>query len=270
MPESHADESHPVRQLRDLHAELPQRPAVEVFHEAAQAHAEGLALYALGQVDLVQRARIDDLFYAIAHEVKARLTYDEKSHRDLLDELNERLVDKYFVNFSVFESMPDVWAIDQVFPIAPIERLDEAPTRRGIIADLTCDSDGKIDTYVENEDLDSSLPLHELRKGENYRIGFFLVGAYQEILGDIHNLFGDTDAIEVKVSGEGFAIGQQRRGDTTDVMLDYVGYKLDDLRRRYRALVGAADLGKAEAERLNEALERGLTAYTYLDDTPQH
>ena len=268
VPESHADESHPVRQLRDLHAELPQRPAVEVFHEAAQAHAEGLALYALGQVDLVQRARIDDLFYAIAHEVKARLTYDEKSHRDLLDELNERLVDKYFVNFSVFESMPDVWAIDQVFPIVPIERLDEAPTRRGVIADLTCDSDGKIDVYVENEDLDSSLPLHELRPGERYRIGFFLVGAYQEILGDIHNLFGDTDAIEVRCDGDGFAISQQRRGDTTDVMLDYVGYKLDDLRRRYKALVTSAGLEGPEADRLNEALERGLTAYTYLSDEP--
>ena len=123
VPDLHADESHPVRQLRELHDEMRGRPAVEVFHEAAQAHAEGLSLYALGQIDLVQRARIDDLFYAIAHAVKARLTYDEKSHRDLLDELNERLVDKYFVNFSVFESMPDVWAIDQVFPIAPIERL---------------------------------------------------------------------------------------------------------------------------------------------------
>jgi arginine decarboxylase len=166
--------------------------------------------------------------------------------------------------------MPDVWAIDQVFPIVPIERLDEAPTRRGIIADLTCDSDGKIDTYVENEDLDSSLPLHELRKGENYRLGFFLVGAYQEILGDIHNLFGDTDAIEVRCEGEGYAIGQQRRGDTTDVMLDYVGYRLDDLRREYAAKVDAARLPADEGERLKAALEAGLTAYTYLDDTPQH
>jgi arginine decarboxylase len=268
VPPQNDDESHPVRQLRDLHAELPQRPAVEVFHEAAQAHSEGQALYALGQIDLVQRARIDDLFYAIAHAVKARLTYDEKSHRDLLDELNERLVDKYFVNFSVFESMPDVWAIDQVFPIAPIERLDEAPTRRGIIADLTCDSDGKIDTYVENEDLDTSLPLHPLRAGERYRIGFFLVGAYQEILGDIHNLFGDTDAVEVRVDGDACRIMQQRRGDTTDVMLDYVGYKLDDLRRRYRALVASAGLPGPESERLDEALERGLTAYTYLSDEP--
>jgi arginine decarboxylase len=269
VPEPHDDESNPVRQLRELHGEMAQRPAVEVFHEATQAHAEGLSLYALGQLDLVQRARIDDLFYAIAHAVKARLTYDEKSHRDLLDELNERLVDKYFVNFSVFESMPDVWAIDQVFPIAPIERLDEAPTRRGIIADLTCDSDGKIDTYVENEDLDSSLPLHELRKGENYRLGFFLVGAYQEILGDIHNLFGDTDAIEVRCAGDGYAIGQQRRGDTTDVMLDYVGYKLADLRREYAAKVDAARLPAAESDALKAALEAGLTAYTYLDDTPQ-
>ncbi|HEY1071018.1 MAG TPA: arginine decarboxylase [Thermomonas sp.] len=269
VPESHDDESTPVRQLRELHEEMAQRPAVEVFHEASQAHADGLSLYALGQLDLVQRARIDDLFYAIAHAVKARLTYDEKSHRDLLDELNERLVDKYFVNFSVFESMPDVWAIDQVFPITPIERLDEVPTRRGIIADLTCDSDGKIDTYVENEDLDSSLPLHELRKGENYRLGFFLVGAYQEILGDIHNLFGDTDAIEVRCDGDGFAIGQQRRGDTTDVMLDYVGYKLADLRRDYAAKVDAANLPAAEGDALKAALEAGLTAYTYLDDTPQ-
>jgi arginine decarboxylase len=268
VPDVHEDESQPVRQLRELHEEMPQRPAVEVFHEATQAHAEGLSLYALGQLDLVQRARIDDLFYAIAHAVKARLTYDEKSHRDLLDELNERLVDKYFVNFSVFESMPDVWAIDQVFPIVPIERLNEAPTRRGVICDLTCDSDGKIDTYVENEDLDSSLPLHELRSGENYRLGFFLVGAYQEILGDIHNLFGDTDAIEVKATGQSFTITQQRRGDTTDVMLDYVGYQLADLRREYAAKVDAAQLPHAESEHLKAALEAGLTAYTYLDDTP--
>ena len=268
VPPQNDDESLPVRHLRELHDEMHERPAVEVFHEASQAHAEGLALYSLGQIDLVQRARIDDLFYAIAHKVRARLTYDEKSHRDLLDELNERLVDKYFVNFSVFESMPDVWAIDQVFPIVPIERLDETPTRRGIIADLTCDSDGKIDVYVENEDLDSSLPLHELKAGERYRLGFFLVGAYQEILGDIHNLFGDTDAVEVKFTDDEFRISQQRRGDTTEVMLDYVGYKLDDLRRTYRARVAAADLTAAEAERFNAALESGLSAYTYLDDAP--
>jgi arginine decarboxylase len=268
VPDAHGDEPHVIRHLREIHAELDARPAVELFHEAVHHHSEGLSAYALGQIDLTHRARIDDLFYAIAHAVRARLNPGEKSHQAVLDELNQRLVDKYFVNFSVFESMPDVWAIDQVFPIVPIERLDEAPTRRGIIADLTCDSDGKIDTYVENEDLDSSLPLHELRPGERYRIGFFLIGAYQEILGDIHNLFGDTDAVEVRVDADGYQLTQQRRGDTTDVMLDYVGYALSDLRERYRDLVAAATLPADEAKRLNAALEAGLTAYTYLDDAP--
>ncbi|RPE74707.1 arginine decarboxylase [Vulcaniibacterium tengchongense] len=268
IPEPHDDEPAVIRHLREIHGELDRRPAVELFHEAQHHHSEGLSLYALGQIDLVHRARIDDLFYAIAHAVRARLTYDEKSHRDLLDELNERLVDKYFVNFSVFESMPDVWAIDQVFPIAPIERLHERPARRGVIADLTCDSDGKVDTYVESEDLDSSLPLHAPVPGESYRLGFFLVGAYQEILGDIHNLFGDTDAVAARLDGDGFVLAQQRRGDTTDVMLDYVGYRVDELRAAYRAKVEAAGLPADEAARLNAALEAGLTGYTYLDDAP--
>ena len=268
VPDQHDDEPSAIRYLREIHADLGKRPPVELYQEALHFHAEGLAAYALGQIDLVHRARIDDLFYAIAHGVRARLSWDEKSHRTAIDELDERLVDKYFVNFSVFESLPDVWAIDQVFPIVPISRLDERPDRRGVIADLTCDSDGKIDIYVENEGLDSSLPLHPLRKGESYRLAFFLVGAYQEILGDIHNLFGDTDAVEVRLDGDGYAITQQRKGDTTDVMLDYVGYKLDDLRRIYRARVGAVDLGKSEASRLNEALERGLTGYTYLEESP--
>ena len=268
VPDQHDDEPAAIRHLREIHDELDVRPAVELFQEAQHFHAEGLASYALGQIDLPQRARIDDLFYAIAHGVRARLSYDEKSHRPVLDELNERLVDKYFVNFSVFESIPDVWAIDQVFPIVPIERLDETPDRRGIIADMTCDSDGMVETYVENESLDSSLPLHKMKPGESYRIGFFMVGAYQEILGDIHNLFGDTDAVEVLADADGYAITQQRRGDTTDVMLDYVGYRLDELRATYAQRVAEAQLSPERAQELSEALEAGLTGYTYLSDEP--
>ncbi|RBI51328.1 arginine decarboxylase, partial [Xanthomonas oryzae pv. oryzae] len=255
VPDAHADEPAAIRHLREIHDELDVRPAVELFQEAQHFHAEGLSAYALGQIDLTHRARIDDLFYAIAHGVRARLSFDEKSHRPVLDELNERLVDKYFVNFSVFESIPDVWAIDQVFPIVPIERLNEAPQRRGIIADMTCDSDGMVKTYVENESLDSSLPLHSLNAGESYRIGFFLVGAYQEILGDIHNLFGDTDAVEVAVDGDGYRIAQQRRGDTTDVMLDYVGYQLATLRATYAERIAAAQLPPERAQELSAALE---------------
>ena len=268
LPDEHDDEPAVIRHLRGIVAELDSRPAVELFHEAVHFHNEGLSAYALGQIDLVHRARLDDLFYLIAHGVRGRLSAGEKSHQSVLDELKQRLVDKYFVNFSVFESMPDVWAIQQVFPIVPIERLDEAPTRRGVIADLTCDSDGRIDTYVENEALNTSMPLHALRPGESYRLGFFLVGAYQEILGDIHNLFGDTDAVEVRADGDGYQLVQQRRGDTTDVMLDYVGYALGELRAAYRDKVAAAQLPNAESARLNAALEAGLTGYTYLDDAP--
>ena len=268
VPEAFDDEPAPIRHLREIHQELDVRPAVELYQEAQHFHAEGLSAYALGQIDLTARARIDDLFYAIAHGVRARLSHEEKSHRPILDELNDRLVDKYFVNFSVFESIPDVWAIDQVFPIVPIQRLDERPDRRGIIADMTCDSDGVVKTYVENESLDTSLPVHSLAHGESYLFGVFLVGAYQEILGDIHNLFGDTDAVEVLVDDDGCVITQQRRGDTTDVMLDYVGYKLDDLREAYKARVAAANLPAERAAELDAALEAGLTGYTYLSDEP--
>ncbi|MBS0575467.1 MAG: biosynthetic arginine decarboxylase [Proteobacteria bacterium] len=265
VPPAAADEAVVIRHLRELHAELPERSPLEVFQEAQHHHAEGTTLYALGRIGLAERARCDDLFYAIAHGVRARLSYEEKSHRAVLDELAERLVDKYFVNFSVFESVPDVWAIDQVFPIAPIARLHEEPQRRGVIADLTCDSDGRIDQYVDDGALDSSMPLHALRAGESYRIGFFMVGAYQDTLGDIHNLFGDTDAVNVRLADASCTIERSRRGDTSEVMLDYVGYRPDDLRTAYRQRIAAAGLPEATARELAQALERGLTGYTYLD-----
>ena len=273
-PEGRVGPSQPgepsvIRHLREVQAELDVRPPVELFHEAQHHLAEGQTLFALGQLGVEQRAQLDDLFYAIAHAVRQRLSAEEKSHRPVLDELNERLVDKYFVNFSVFESIPDVWAIEQVFPIVPVERLDEEPTRRGVIADLTCDSDGRIDTYVESEALDASLPLHALKPGESYLLAIAMVGAYQETLGDIHNLFGDTDTVAVHLDGtDGYRLDTQRRGDTTDVMLDYVGYKLADLRARYRANVEAANLPGATSAEFLAALETGLTGYTYLSEEP--
>jgi arginine decarboxylase len=267
VPEEAAGEPAVVRHLREIFAALDERPALELYHEAQHHLAEGYTLYSHGQMSLAQRALIDDLFYAIAHAVRGRLTGEERSHRDTLDELNTRLVDKYFVNFSVFESIPDVWAIDQVFPIVPIARLDEAPDRRGVIADLTCDSDGRIDTYVESEALDSSMPLHSPRVGESYRLGIFMVGAYQETLGDIHNLFGDTDTANVKLDADGgWTVTRQRKGDTTDVMLDYVGYDLAELRATYKARVDAANLAPADAAKMLVALEAGLTGYTYLHE----
>ncbi len=264
MPPPREDEPAVLRHLREVHAALDERPPLELFHEAQHHLAEGQSLYALGQLSLADRARLDEMFYAIANAVRTRLLPAERAHRQVLDELDEKLVDKYFTNFSVFESIPDVWAIDQVFPIVPIARLDEEPTRRGVIVDLTCDSDGRIDHYVEADGVDVSLPLHALKDGESYRLGIFMVGAYQETLGDIHNLFGDTDAVNVRIDGDGYVFDHRRRGDTTDLMLDYVGYDLEALRASYRARIADAGVAGAEADRLYAALDAGLTAYTYL------
>jgi len=265
---SSADNDEPavLRHLREVHDELDTRPPLELFHEAQHHLQEGQTLYALGQLSLAARARLDELYYAIANAVRARLLPAERSHRQALDELDEKLVDKYFVNFSVFESIPDVWAIDQIFPIAPITRLHEQPTRRGVLVDLTCDSDGRIDHYVDAEGVDVSLPLHSLQEGEAYRLGIFMVGAYQETLGDIHNLFGDTDAVNVRVDGGSYVFAHKRRGDTTDLMLDYVGYDLEALRRSYRERIAAAGIDGEQAEGLFVTLNEGLTGYTYLSE----
>ncbi len=264
MPSPDVAEPAVLRRLRETHEELDHRPPLELFHEAQHHLAEGQALYALGQLTLTDRARLDEMYYAIANAVRTRLLPTERSHRQALDELDEKLVDKYFVNFSVFESVPDIWAIKQIFPIAPIARLDEQPTRRGVIVDLTCDSDGRIDHYVDAEGVDVSLPLHALNEGESYRLGIFMVGAYQETLGDIHNLFGDTDAVNVRVDGDGYVFAHKRSGDTTDLMLDYVGYDLAALRQSYRDRIAAAGVTCASAEQLYITLDGGLTAYTYL------
>jgi len=268
VPPTDADEPAVLRRLREIHGEIGTRSVIELYHEAQHQWSEGHALFALGQLGLRQRARLDDLYYAIVNALRARLKPEERSHRQALDELNEKLVDKYFVNFSIFESIPDAWAIDQIFPIMPISGLDHAPDRRGVIADLTCDSDGRIDAYVDADGVDVSLPLHAPVAGKTYRLGVFLVGAYQEALGDIHNLFGDTDAVNVRLTDSGYEFSHVKRGDTTDVMLDYVGYNLDALRKEYRAKIAAAKLSDDDSQRLEAALEAGLTGYTYLDATP--
>ncbi len=262
------DHEHAViGHLRTILADFDRRPALELYHEAMHYLADGQAGYAQGELDIEDRAVLDDLFYAIARGVRQRLRNDTRAHRQVLDDLNDKLVDKYFVNFSVFQSMPDVWAIDQVFPIVPITRLDEPATRQGVIVDLTCDSDGRIDHYVDSEGVDSSLPLHEVRPGEPYRLGFFLVGAYQETLGDIHNLFGDTDSVDVLLSEEGFRLRNPRRGDTAERLLGMVGYDVSDLRRMLSRKLDRAGLAPAQRSLLHGQLEAGLTAYTYLAES---
>ena len=240
----------------------------ESYWRATHFIEEVAAQYSAGKLSLAQKALAEQCYFAICRRLHNQLKARQRSHRAVLDELNDKLADKYICNFSVFQSLPDTWAIGQILPILPLDRLAEEPLRRAVLQDLTCDSDGKIRQYVDEQSIETSLPVHALKEGEDYLLGIFLVGAYQEILGDIHNLFGDTDAVEVVVEDDGYVITQQRRGDTTDVMLDYVGYSLADLRTAYRERVAAADLSAERAAELDAALEAGLTGYTYLSDEP--
>jgi len=268
-PAAVVENEHPV--LRDLWHHLrtlPDRPVLEVYHDAVHRLGEAQSLFAAGVLNLRERARAENLYFAICQQVRGRLQPGTRSHRELLDELNERLADKVFCNFSLFQSIPDHWAIDQIFPVLPLSRLDEPPTRRGVLQDITCDSDGRMDLYVDSEGVETTLPLHALREGEPYRLGIFLVGAYQEILGDMHNLFGDTDSVQVESTPDGgFRLTQIHRGDTVDAVLRYVHFDPEALIVSYRERVEAATgLDADERETILSELRAGLEGYTYLED----
>ncbi|MDH5435287.1 MAG: arginine decarboxylase, partial [Gammaproteobacteria bacterium] len=180
---------------------------------------------------------------------------------------NEKLADKYFCNFSLFQSVPDVWAIDQVFPIVPIHRLDEEPTQRGVINDITCDSDGRFDYYVDRDGIESTVALHSFKKSEPYLIGIFMVGAYQEILGDMHNLFGDTHSINIEVTSDGnYKMVEPLPGDNVDDVLRYVHLEPDNMLATYQQKVSAANLDATQKQEYLKELEAGLSGYTYLEE----
>jgi arginine decarboxylase len=223
-------------------------------------------MYVHGVLNIQQRARAEALYQATCHEVHQRLSENMRQHRQILEELNEKLADKVFCNFSLFQSLPDIWAINQVFPIMPLHRLLEEPGRRAVLHDITCDSDGRIDYYVDSEGVESSLPLHHWQPGERYLLGFFLVGAYQEILGDMHNLFGDTDSVNVVCSAEGYRLTQAQQGDTVDSVLRYVNFEPRRLMEQYRHKVGSASLNPQQQHDYLAELEAGLSGYTYLEE----
>ncbi len=244
-----------------------ERSAVEAYHEAVNAVAEAQGMYLHDVLGLAERARAEELYFAICRQVQRLLNPGARAHREILDELHEKLADKYFCNFSLFQSLPDVWAIDQIFPVVPLHRLDERPERRGVLEDITCDSDGRIDHYVDGEGLESSLPLHAPRAGEPYLLGIFLAGAYQEILGDMHNLFGDTDSIDVELDAAGgYRLARPLHGDTVETVLRYVHFDPERLLQAFREKIAGAPFGEAEGAAMLEELEAGLHGYTYLED----
>ncbi len=258
--------------LKNLQAALDDSgtgPVVEVYHDTVHWLGAAQDMYTHGLLTLEQRAHAEQIYYVTCRRLHPRLQASSRVHREILDELNEKLADKFFCNFSVFQSIPDVWAIDQIFPVMPLNRLDERPDRRAVILDITCDSDGRVDLYVDREGVETTLPLHAPHADEPYLIGIFMVGAYQEILGDMHNLFGDTHSINVELDGNGgYRLGTPQTGDTVASVLRYVNFEPDALLERLNAAVasGRLDLDANQQALCRETLEAGITGYTYLED----
>ena len=267
VPEFDAGAEQPevLRALLELLGPTDPEMVAETYWRATHFVAEVAAQYSAGKLSLAQKALAEQSYFAICRRLHEQLKARQRSHRQVLDELNDKLADKYICNFSVFQSLPDTWAIEQILPIAPIHRLDEQPARRAVLQDLTCDSDGKIRQYVDEQSIETSLPVHELREGEDYLLGVFLVGAYQEILGDMHNLFGDTDSVNVyqRADGSVFHAGIETH-DTIEDMLRYVHLEPAELMSLYREKVASASLSAAERTRFLDALRLGLTRSSYL------
>jgi arginine decarboxylase len=274
LPEWNDEEQVPegahelVKELYKLRDEMNQPRLIETWHDAQQIREESLDLFSLGLLDLVTRAQVEKLYWSIAREVY-QMAMNMKHAPEELRKISKMLPDKYFCNFSLFQSLPDSWAIDQIFPIVPISRLDEKPGRTATLQDITCDSDGKIDNFINMKNYTYHLPVHALNKKEPYYIGVFLVGAYQEILGDLHNLFGDTNAVHISVNKESYQIEQVVDGETIADVLEYVQYNPKKLVRTVESWVTSAmKEGKITVEEGREFLSNyrsGLYGYTYLE-----
>ena len=263
-----SDSDHELaRELYQIWDRLGQQSLLESWHDALQIREEALDRFSLGMLDLHTRAQIEKLFWSVAREVNDIA----KTMKHVPEELriSKMLPDKYFCNFSLFQSLPDSWAIDQMFPIMPISRLDEKPTRTATIQDVTCDSDGKINCFISSHGFSNALPIHPIKNGESYYLGVFLVGAYQEILGDMHNLFGDTNTVHVSVHKGGYEIEQIIDGETVAEVLDYVQYNPKKLVRNVETWVTRSmKSGKITPEEGREFLSNyrsGLYGYTYLE-----
>ena len=267
IPDSVAKDEHPViRQLWETYTGISRKNFQEAYHDAIQVKEEAITAFNLGFLDLKARARVEELFWAVCEKI-LKIVRDLAYVPDELEGLEKQLSDTYYCNFSLFQSLPDHWAVRQLFPTMPIDRLNRVPTRRAVLADLTCDSDGKIDQFIDLRDVKNFLELHQVN-GEPYYIAAFLVGAYQEILGDLHNLFGDTDAVHVKLDGDDYRVEHVVEGDSVAEVLTYVQYSKDDLISRVRRAVEVAlrekRLTMAESGRLMKRYEEGLEGYTYL------
>ena len=262
------DDHELVKELYEIWDTLNQNSMLESWHDAQQIREEGLDLFSHGIVDLKTRAQIERLYWSITREINQVASGLKHAPEDFAG-LAKLLADKYFCNFSLFQSLPDSWAIDQIFPIIPIQRLDERPTRLATLQDVTCDSDGKIANFISTRNVSHLLPVHVKSPKEGYYIGVFLVGAYQEILGDLHNLFGDTNVVHISVDKDKYEIDQIIDGETVAEVLEYVEYSPKKLVRVLEGWVTkSVKAGKITLEEGKEFLSNyrsGLYGYTYLE-----
>ena len=259
----------PVRDLLDAYRTVTERRVVECYHDAQTARDQVLQMFNLGLVTLEQRGLAERLYWATCAKVRD-LTRKLDEVPEELEELESILSDIYFCNFSIFQSLPDSWAIDQLFPIMPIHRLNERPTRKGVLADITCDSDGKIDRFVSQRDVKRTLELHAITAQDEYYLAAFLVGAYQETLGDLHNLFGDTHVVHVRFHDDGgWWIEEIVKGDTANKVLEYMEYDVADLHpalaRDCERAVREGRMSVAESQGIKRFYEGELNGYAYLE-----
>ena len=238
---------------------------VEYYHDAHFDLLEARSRFTQDKLSIIELAKAENDYAFTCQHIKNRLNSTIQSEAIILKELQEKLADKIFCNFSLFQSMPDIWGIDQIFPIMPIHRLDEQPMHRAVIQDLTCDSDGRIDKYVDGQNLENTLPVHKFDKKKPYLIGFFMVGAYQEILGDMHNLFGDTHSINIKLDDKGYHFYDLQEGEHVSDLLDYVHISSEELKTKYRDKLAKSNLSEQQRQDYEQELIAGLTSYTYLE-----
>jgi len=264
----HDEQEQPLIDLRETYQNLSIRNALESYHDAQQALDMALNLFNGGYLPLDQRCEAETLYWAICAKLQRLIQQLDEVPEDL-QSLDEMLADTYFCNFSLFQSMPDSWAIKQLFPVMPIHRLDKPPTNHAVLGDITCDSDGKIDQFIDRRDVKRTLPLHTLN-GDPYYLAVFLIGAYQEILGDMHNLFGDTHAVHVSLDSQGgVVLDAVIKGDTVREVLQYVDFDTNALVNKLRADVEFAvrenKMTYEQSGRLLKFYEEGLGGYTYLE-----
>src|SRR5437764_6664369 len=269
-PETLPDDApEPIKDLFSNYRDLNKKNFLEYYHDAVDQMEKTLSLFNLGHLTIELRALAERLFWALGRKLQ-RIVRDLDYVPEELNGLDNMLSDTYFCNFSVFQSMPDSWAIKQLFPLMPIHRLTEAPTRRAVLGDITCDSDGKVDQFIDLRDVQSTLELHPFN-GQPYYLGAFLLGAYQEILGDLHNLFGDTHAVHVSLDEDGSpSLDAVIKGDTVREVLHYVQYSADELASQMRKDVERAlranKISLEESRQLLRFYESGLEGYTYLEE----